>query len=191
MHTGNLAGDSPSLYSNLNRYLKEDEVLKITLAYALAAKHGALNETGVVRLPDASFNPRPARVAQILMTELRDFTAETLCCAILGCARIEEILVLPEDLRYLEEQLTELKEALKSPNESPSTAPCEASLYAILLDDVRHLHMTDFPIEYMKSKISFVQELIENKESFKENQRLVEKIKHALDKLEEFVQSNG
>lgn len=190
MHVGNLAKDSPSLYSNLNRYLKEDEVLKITLAYALAAKHGALNETGVVRLPKASFNPRPARVAQILMTELRDFNAETLSCAILGCARIEDEIELPENLAYMKEQFQELKDSIKSPNEAPFSSPCEAALYAILLDDVRHLHMTDFPIDFMKRKISHIQEIVETKESYKENQMLAEKIKHALDKLKNFVQEN-
>ncbi len=191
MHTGNLSKDSPSLYQNIRRYLKEDEVLKITLAYAISAKHGGLTETGVVRLPEASYNPRPARVAQILMTELRDYNAETLCCAILGCCSVDEKITLPETLLDIKEQLQELSDAITSPNEPPTSTTCEASLYAILLDDIRHLHMTDFPIEHMKNKITFIQELIESKESYKENQRLVEKIRHALDRLEKFVQPNG
>ena len=189
MHKGILDSDSPSLAQNLKRYLKKDEALKVKQAYSIASKYGALNEAGVVRMAEASYNPRPARVAQILITELRDFDADTLCCAILGCARVEEKIPLPESLSSLSDMLGELRDSLNVANLSPASRLVEASLYAILLDEVRHLHMTDFPIEHMKDKISYIQELIESKESFKENQRLVEKIRHALSKLEQFVQA--
>lgn len=190
MHKGILSQDSPSLAQNIKRYLKPDEAEKVTYAYAVAAKHGALNETGVVRAPEASYNPRPARVAQILITELRNYDGNMLCCAILGCARIESEISLPEELADIQTMLAELRESMSIKNLAPVSLAAEASLYAIILDEVRHLHMTDFSIELMKDKISQVQALIESKESFKENQRLVEKIRHALSKLETFVQEN-
>lgn len=191
MHVGILDKDSPGLAQNLKRYLKEGEADRVRLAYHIASRHGALQETGVVRQPEASYNPRPARVAQILMTELRSFDAEILCCAILGCAKIEEAFNLPEELSTLQEPVNELREVLSINNLEASTSMVEGSLYAIILDEVRHLHMTDFSIDYLREKMKFIQNLIENKESYKENQRLVEKIQSSITKLEKFIQSNG
>ena len=112
---------------------------------------GGLSEEDFEREPGVSYNPRPARVALILIKDLKIKSAETISAGILaavapGCAA-ELIKELTKDLDN-REKIAELAQAALLPlvqieqlNQS-LRADAAAISAAIFLDRMRHFHLT-------------------------------------------------
>lgn len=139
---GSLLDDSRGLYVRLQNVFDAPSLETLNAIYAEVFQLGGTEESDVLRTDGASFNPKPARVAQILIDDLevRDFSAigAGLCSPLSHTSRFRmkaatvQMLELCEQARLLFEEEVE-------------ECPLEVRLLggAIALDDVRHLHMRD------------------------------------------------
>ncbi len=180
--------DSPGVWDLLKRYLDDCEVEQVWKAYAVAAQLGALDDYPVKRIPGASFNPRPARLMHILISEAGERSAIVLGACALVCApkladhsptaglttawelalKVIKWLAYPEPLLKNDTaQLSQHHIALAS---------------ARILDDLRHLHMTSLSALEREKLISHHRNLIENLPAPDSLQRIYTLIKSAVDR---------
>ncbi len=75
MFSGNLKLDSPSLYGILSRTLSSIELEHVVTAFKDSIEKGSAKEK---REEGLSFNPRPARIAEILIKEANVTSTETI-----------------------------------------------------------------------------------------------------------------
>lgn len=113
-HTGKLEADSPALWSHFRREFTPEECEKLSEAYENSAALGGLCEGRVKRAEGVRFNPRPARIARILITEAKEKSFEVFIDALSATAPEVNTEKLPIQIRL-----------------------------ALALDTLRHLHMTD------------------------------------------------
>ena len=117
---GVLESTAPGLAGAVRRTFSPEAALTIAATYAEVIERSGL-ETPAIRRPEGtSFNPRPARICQILLTEG-------------GGAS-------PEELQQAVRR--SLPHGDTPPNYEPYD-PHDRVALALALDDVRHLHMTD------------------------------------------------
>lgn len=107
---------APGFAATVRRAFPPDAALAIAGVYAEVVARGGLESPTIHRPEGASFNPRPARICQILLAEGGVTSPDTVCAAL--WATIGEVA---------ECQL------------NPAWPTIEA---ALALDEVRHLHMT-------------------------------------------------
>ena len=132
---------SPALFGELNRRFSATEVEKIAEEFMFAEQEkNASFEKNLVREPGVNFNPRAARVLQLILESqsLQDTNALSTALKILG----------GEDLS------PHAKDSINLP------------YAAILLDDLRHLHMSTLSTA---EKITELQRLIEIKAQLANN----------------------
>ena len=92
-------------------------------------------DSGLKRPPEADYNPRPARLVELMILEAELEDLASLCSAALCDLSGQEI----PDTFHIERQI--VSDAQK-PSEANSLTPrVEALALARLLDDVRHIHM--------------------------------------------------
>jgi len=134
-----LVKDSPGVSGDLQKLFPAD-FERLDDIYRYAADRGSVAEGAVKRSEGVSFNPRPARVASILVKTSRTIDSLTIGAAFLICC---ERTVLEDSKGWQEEKILAL-EALSSPGNSE-----KASLLSLAhaLDTVRHLHMTTYSRE--------------------------------------------
>lgn len=134
-----LVKDSPGVSGDLQRLFPAD-FKRLDEIYRYAAERGSLAEGAVKRSEGVSFNPRPARVASILVKNSRTVDPLTVGAAFLLCCGKT---ALEKHAEWNEEKMLAL-EALSSPGNSE-----RASLLSLAhaLDTVRHLHMTTYSRE--------------------------------------------
>ena len=118
MHYGKLSKDSPSLYSHLRRHFSPAELELGESIYSLCFNHSGPEFPEVSREPGMSFNPRPARVAEIILKEAGIKDIKLAYSAMLS--------LVPENKR------TDFQGIFQT---SPAVD------LAIALDDLRHFHM--------------------------------------------------
>jgi len=145
---GALAEYSPHLLGKLERRLYDRSLAPFEDALQFAISHGGLDEIDFKREPGVSYNPRPARVALILMDDLRVLEEEVLQAGI--CASIEATefpitAALPKSLpaqvfRIAADAKCSFSElGVQDGNEVLQVA------LALLLDRLRHLHLAPLP----------------------------------------------
>jgi hypothetical protein len=142
-----LANDSPHLAGMVRRSCPEGAPL-VERAFDAAGKLGAFNEIDFARAEGVSYNPRPARIAHIVMRDGGSSSASLVVAAILGCIpdpgvadRLAATL-LPDELQGLLELARRPAHELLT---SPAELVPEAALLALahFLDRARHLHQAD------------------------------------------------
>ena len=136
---GNLATDSPSIYQILKISVDNNSLNQIARLYKKATNLGALSEIPVVRQPQASFNPKPARLLNLVLSkaDLNDLSALKL--AILVCCDKNQLNSLEGNLDEVE-----VKHALSiHAKDYKNLGKKEKIVLACyFLDLIRHLHMT-------------------------------------------------
>lgn len=120
---GILEEDSPSAKNLILNALGADALAKLSETYVQAVNNGVLLEKNIRRNPQVRFNPKPARILHILISEAKCFDLKTLEDAIIDCT--DEKLASLENISSLE--IHYFKDKPHVP--------------AILLDELRHLHM--------------------------------------------------
>lgn len=158
-----LARSSPALLGSLKRSLSGEESTRVASAYRGAIERGAAIERGFIREAGASFNPRPARVLQLLIQEVHAG----------------------------EEVLTEALDALVS-GHTPERRLCtrhEVHL-AIALDDLRHLHLRSADDPERAQLLQTAQTLLSHAAGTPSCRRLCELLQHALLRQEQLQREN-
>lgn len=126
---------SPHLAAVVRRRTAVRDVSLLEEAFAFALAHGASAEEPL-RPPGMAFNPRPARVAQIVIESGGLSEAEAIAAAILSCAAPGELSGFSAG-----ERAVELARASRA---ADVAALCRESVViaaARLLDDLRHAHL--------------------------------------------------
>ena len=126
---------SQALAALLRKRLPAAEVQRIEELYHWAAEHGALVETGTKRGEGVSFNPRPARICQLLIVEGSRSQSRVLEAALLATAANE--IDPPAEFKEAAQIAIKVGEA------GPDSTDLDAFAISlcIALDSVRHLHM--------------------------------------------------
>jgi hypothetical protein len=106
--------------------------------------HGGAVEHPVLREEEASFNPRPARVAQILWSETRCKEQQAYALAFLSCCHPEEQCTLSESFPVEVKQCFPIWQQMVIPATDVPQLVHDIAL-AQLLDKARHMHMTALP----------------------------------------------
>ena len=158
-HTGELKHDSPGLLGLVRQFLREDEVKQLAEVYCEACRCGALNESSVVRQPGISYNPRPARICQILINECSEKGLRVLGAAMYACAARngESGSAFVEEWQIASRVRMEISN-YRDGHRFELTEVEEAIFLAVKLDELRHMHMTPLPEEHKRDVYRQVKE---------------------------------
>lgn len=131
-----LSSMAPGLHWSLSR-TTPDSMEFLERAFTLALANGGGGELGVVRPAGASFNPRPARFCQILLSESRETDPIVLAAAFLCSVPEFPSLVEPDLIPALDlcKQAQEFRYA------GCTNDAAERLALVACLDELRHLHM--------------------------------------------------
>ena len=137
---------SPHLHSVIQRVFRGDVVAHglIERSFAHAVEKGGLTELDFRREEGVSFNPRPARVALILLSNAQVTDAEVIAAGILASSDpLDDLkhLEVAERARVLAHAALESPDAIASID---SAIRFEVAIVALArwLDRVRHLHQS-------------------------------------------------
>ncbi len=145
--------DSPGLYCLLLKVVSDSALVCLEEAYEVACLNGGKEEPRIRRPEGASFNPRPTRIAHILLTECQQNSGP-----VLGTAMLASCNMLPEGYEVgalRQEHLWSIK-AREWPQDEGGPAFLEQIFLAVTLDTARHLHMMEISDSERDSFISHV-----------------------------------
>lgn len=138
---GDLLEDAPGLHRLLTRKLTAVDQRHLECAYQAAVLIGAGEDAGLRRTEGASFNPKPARLCQLLLVELAIIDPVPLSAAFFCAAPVQESTM---SKGQFEEEIKLARQALVFPNLDAvaleETYVQELAL-ALRLDLIRHVHM--------------------------------------------------
>lgn len=123
--TGILSEDSPAAHFLILRSFSIEAANKLSKIYSEIAQKGALKEPAIRRKPGVRFNPLPARIIHILLTETPCRDLDLIETALAACAS--------KDLNSIM-ALSRLPDNLYQEN---------PYLCVFLLDALRHLHLNN------------------------------------------------
>lgn len=154
------------------------ELGQLELAYSSAWKVGAGVEAPVLREPGASYNPRPARIATILIKECRDLTVVEIvaCFWVPALEKGFEILNPNEAGQLLAKQSYSALHDVSSFNLKPQALRVAA---AVLVDAIRHLHMSSLSSAERQAKIEQSERFIAGLTASSIDARLFAVLEHA------------
>ena len=175
---------APGFYAQAGRLLGASKLVALEAAYALSCAHSGLSESGVMRSDGASFNPRPARVAQIVLGEslLRD--PDTIAAAILACSEIESSALQDSTLSRAWQLALQARRCASAPHDAP--AETQAIALALILDKTRHLHMQKLQPQQLSSQIIDLTLRLSKFPQLQENAKLRSLVESALLRLKKF-----
>ena len=145
---------SPHLASVLTREFQESaELVNLELCFNFAINQGALAEIDFVRDEEASYNPRPARVALILLNNAKIRNLAYLASGILASvSKLNELK--PENQIPSAVWETAVEAQQDSENFlrcwSPKLRPAATIMLSHSLDRARHVHLADWSIDAKK-----------------------------------------
>ena len=161
-YTGELAQDSPALAQALRRAsFSQLERSWLADLYTLTAIHGGLEEPELRREPGVRYNPRPARLCQLLLQEGKVRQAEELAAAILLCSDRELDCRSPSaQTRSASSLRQEVRGVLTSKNAARASLPGQRIALASALDTSRHLHMRELDDAERQRQIQDVDQIM-------------------------------
>lgn len=168
---------SPGTFRCLERRLRDPELKLVCRVWddtALPPEHPSVN-----RREGASFNPWPARVVYILVSECSENDTTVLLGA-LGCLALKMKLGLPDAMPLESRDLSH--QALAWPETAASDLAAERIAGAILLDELRHLHMSKYSPEHRLAFLQNVRERVVPRLAFEENAALRKLISAAVER---------
>jgi hypothetical protein len=156
---GDLSFDSPKVWGHLRSTLDPSSLELISRAYHVASRRGGKREWPIMRPPGASYNPKPARVIEILISIGKIADPIVLAAAALSFA---EDLPPDETKDLPPECIAVAKQVIEAPERA--LPPAGKIIVARLLDEVRHLHMTVLSSEerlaYLRGIRSIVEQMV-------------------------------
>ena len=171
---------APGLFRELKRICNESSLPQFALVFSKAYDANKLLEPTLTRPAQANYNCRPARIAQILITELKERNEHTLLAAILACggssALNDRSLLASGDLHNAIELASKVQNGL---------CDCEASeriSLAIKIDELRHLHMRVISTEQKLLEVETITAQL-RPPAFSSNTRLHALAKASLDRI--------
>jgi hypothetical protein len=175
--SGALAEDALGLWTTLQKLYSSRELTYVSRWYTSAWEESACEEPMVVRTPGASFNPRPARLARLLLEAGPPPSKELLAGACLLVSRMENTR-LPSELRPTIEAVRNFRASGQLPELDVPGARSDATLLAfvMVLDDVRHTHM----LQDGPTKLSWWKTVAPLAESLMSSSELTEKHRQQL-----------
>lgn len=163
-HTGNLELDAPKVFRLLSQRVTEDELLILCAKYTHQFSTSGHSENPIEREQGVSFNPKTARLIEVLIKELDESDSEVFA----SCMELSEI------------GPSEIRDLLKSEDSSVGS---ERIVLAYLVDLTRHLHMTSYNQSQREDFINFLSDHLPNLPKYKQNMRLVEMINSSLQQM--------
>lgn len=140
-----MASISPATTAQLERYLPRSEINLIARAYDFLAEKNEAGELKVAREVDASFNARPSRILQIALIEGQLRTSSALVVSLLASAQDDHSLL---DWNTPSEQKAALLIRSFIGGEDVELSEEQLDIAgAILLDEIRHMHMSTLPYQ--------------------------------------------
>ncbi|RIL00861.1 MAG: hypothetical protein DCC75_13815 [Proteobacteria bacterium] len=163
--SGDLKVDSPALFAQLKSFLPVCDLQRVASAYRTAHEQGGTVEAPTRREPEASFNPKPARLCHILVSEAGVRDPLLLSGAILRCVQSNSQNQNFQRLANIDQEnlLIEL---------------------AWSLDRIRHLHMTDLDTEQRCMVLEQARSLLESIPEQDASPRLTQLLSKAIQRCE-------
>lgn len=148
--------------------------------YCCAA--GGREESCIPREADESFNPRLARLAQLLISEVHEQSDQ-----LLGAVFLLTIISSSWDLAPASNQMRALAESadllLKGNDHQPDLLPLAATI-TVVLDQIRHLHQSRRTTEERDRLLKLAHRLRDIPAEYGRYQRLKEMLAHAISQQE-------
>ena len=145
-----LAKSSPALFGLLRRSFPATAIALAEECFALSLQLGGLEDSAVFRAEGVSFNPKPARLALILLNETSFRELELVCSAMLMSVPLTNIQHC-NTIKISTQHLTATWTLLDAPSLCSQIETNTSSLALALvwaLDHLRHIHMTTLsPLE--------------------------------------------
>jgi len=138
--------ECPGLAGSLGRLYGLVVAEEFAHHYAVVADLGGNDELGVAREEGVSFNPRIARVLSLVIQYCDEITPHVL--------RVTAYSTLPVDVEVPTEFRSDVVAVREATPLSPAWVSCIT--LALMLDRVRHLHMTEIPVGEKESILSAV-----------------------------------
>ena len=139
--------ECPGLLFSLGRFLDEPALQVLTDDYDRVVAAGGNDEEGIKREEGVSFNRRIARILSLVTKEGGCRNLSDLRVAMYACATRDEIVPDEEVLAAKVRQARAVFEVERPEGVAATVAA------AIILDAVRHMHMTSFTIEERAQRI--------------------------------------
>ncbi len=169
--------DAPSFAALLREVLPAHLVGDIAVHYKQIRALNGHVEAYIERKPDDSFNPRPARVARILIEECRVCDFITVSIALWAGSSALPVADSAEDLA-----LGEALQKIRSPDLKLAEMNLElvAVALSVLLDDVRHLHMSNLSTNRAKELLTRAEVAAESATNLDVSAVIIKKLQHAV-----------
>jgi hypothetical protein len=132
-----LKQEAPALFIKLQKFLRADEVLLLSDEFARVSSFSDSFEGSITRRTDAPFNPKPARIASILIDDGGVKSVRFIQAAFWSCVPIESREASGVSGEILN-VLSQVEQATRTGTSSPEVS---SLVFAILLDQIRHVHM--------------------------------------------------
>ncbi len=164
LRSGHFSKDSPKVSKLLHQKFSSPEVLLFNLGYSLLAKSEGITEPEIIRVVGASFNPKPARICELLILEAHTTEIDLLLAAVALCSTdpilFSEVLE-SEGASGVANIVSSVHAYLNKSNNTDSLTPQAQNLMAaICLDKVRHLHMSTLTVPDRISYFQYVDDHI-------------------------------
>jgi hypothetical protein len=142
--SGLLSEDALGLWLAVGKLYTSQELTKLSEWYRVSWEEFGCHEPMIARTPGAGFNPRPARLARLLMDSDVPPSVNLIGSALLLPSRVE-IPRLPIELRSTIETIRAFRSSGQPLDLSNPGALSGSALLAFssVLDDLRHTHMID------------------------------------------------
>lgn len=173
MSLARFSKECPGLAGSLSRLFGHDVVARLAVDYCVAADLGGNVEVGLTREEGVSFNPRIARVVSLVIQECEPVDLLLLRVAVYSSVPKERAAAIPADVASAIGMM-----GLGAFDASP---PIQGVSLACMLDQVRHLHMSNAPLH---QKQGILDEVRSSRLLLPESgapERLRVKVLHALD----------
>lgn len=180
---GDISLDSPVLAGAIFRHLPKDSHARVVAAFRDAVERGACVEAGIPREKEVSFNPRPARLAVILINELGIYSPDAVTACFALSLSGEKLSGFDSAASSLASEAVRLK---SDSSLSPSSVEAEALALVSILDEVRHLHMSSLPLSERKKRCTELEAWSETRPFFPHHDRIVRMIDAALKRVREY-----
>lgn len=180
-HTGELSTDSPALFAKLAPLLSQDALAQISQRYRALTEAFGFESAIVPRQEGVNFNPRPCRVLAILLEGRSALSVEEvfICWECCFADTVRPAASEPRRSELSEALLLRQKLRDGRLNELPSSL-IQLAL-AVLLDDVRHLHVSTLPVVEQKMRLTQAEQAARSVKPSAPVHRLLAKLIHAIE----------
>lgn len=181
---------APGLLKTLQGMMREDVLERLGELFTVCLTANEQVEAPLKRIPEANFNPRPARLAHILIKELKEQSPQVIGAAFLVCSTERQITNLPSNFVSQHAQAVRLALLALDPHNFRNDPASERLALALRIDTLRHIHMQNTSMQEKKKLLAEFEDEGYCKASFAENSRLETILRETLSKLLRLMENN-